>query len=116
MKSTIKNQKSSKPQVKMFDAFTKLMFTVMISLLIVIFASGKYMTSHKMDAKGTDNVVNNMASSVAKANHHPFISLPGDAEVGAFTVSAFFAGLIVGHHWEKLFGEANKKEDDMDVE
>lgn len=115
MKSTIKDKKAIKPQFKMFDAFTKLMLTVMISLLIVIFASGKYMTSHNMNADGTDNLVNNMASSVTKASHHPFISLPGDAQVGAFTVSAFFAGLIVGHYWEQLFGESSKKKDDIDV-
>jgi len=105
-----------KSEVKMFDGFTKLMLTVMISILIVIFASGKYMSSRNMDAAGTDNNVNNMASSVAKVPHHPFIELPGDAEVGAFTVSAFFAGIIIGHYWEKLFGESTKKKDDMDVE
>jgi cobalt/nickel transport protein len=115
MKPTIKNKEPIESQFKMFDTFTKLMLTVMISLLIVIFASGKYMTSHNMNAEGTDNVVNNMASSVAKVNHHPFINLPGDAQVGAFTVSAFFAGLIVGHYWEKLFGESSKKKDDIDV-
>ena len=62
-----------------------------------------------MEAGGTDDAVNNMASQVTKIQHHPFIELPGDAQVGAFSVANFFAGLIVGHHWEKLFGKSKRE-------
>lgn len=86
--------------MKFLDKFTKIMLAIMICILIFIFGAGKYMDSHKMEAGGTDDKVNNLT---AKA-HHPFIELPGDAEVGAFSVANFFAGIVIGHNWEKLFG------------
>jgi cobalt/nickel transport protein len=99
------------PSVKWFDGFTKLMLSVMFVILIFIFVSGKYMDAHKMGAGGTDDLVNSMASKVSDTVHHPFIELPGDAQLGAFSVANFFAGLIVGHHWEKLFGKGRPKEE-----
>lgn len=106
MKSTANIKNSSKTQITWFDTFTKTMLLVMIIILMCIFAAGKYMNSHKMEAQGTDGTVNNLASQVTGATHHPFIELPGDAEVGAFSVANFFAGLIIGHNFEKLFGKA----------
>ena len=103
-------------QFKWFDSFTKIMLSIMFVILIFIFAAGKYMDSHNMGAGGTDDVVNAMASQVAHETAHPFINLPGDAQVGAFSVANFFAGLIVGHHWEKLFGKQNNDEDSPEVE
>ena len=94
-----------KTDVKWFDGFTKAILGVALILLIFIFASGKYMDAHKMEAGGTDDKVNNMASS----QHHPFVELPGDAQVGAFSVANFAAGLIVGHYWEKLFGKGKSR-------
>ncbi|WP_234124238.1 hypothetical protein [Clostridium hydrogenum] len=91
--------------MKILDKFTKIMLAVMICILIFIFGAGKYMDSHKMEAGGTDDKVNNLTQK----NHHPFIELPGDAEVGAFSVANFFAGIIIGHHWEKLFGDKDSK-------
>ena len=114
MKLEVSENKFSSHQVKWFDSFTKMMLTVMITILIFIFISGKYMDSHKMEAGGTDDAVNNLASVVTKVAHHPFIDLPGDAQVGAFSVANFFAGLVVGHHWEKLFGDKKKKEEEDD--
>ena len=92
-----------------FDAFTKWALGIMIGLLLCIYASGAYMSAHKLTGIGTDDVVNNQAS----AKHHPFVELPGDAEISAFSVGNFFAGLIVGYNWLKLFGTkpATKKED-----
>ena len=95
--STIKNN-------RFFDGFTKTMLTVMCVILLFIFAAGNYMNAHNMGAAGTDEHVNDLATSVAHKPHHPFAELPGDAEVGAFSVANFFAGLIVGYHWLKLFG------------
>lgn len=93
-----------------FDSFTRNMLIVMFVLLILIFGAARYMDSHKMEAAGTDDTVNTMASNVARQEHHPFIDLPGDAQVGAFSVANFFAGLIVGHNWRKLFGaDANQE-------
>lgn len=94
-------QKNAAKPVRWFDSFTKTMLVIMFAILIFIFAAGKYMDAHKMAAGGTDDKVNTMAST----NHHPFVELPGDAQVGAFSVANFFAGLIVGHHWQKLFGK-----------
>lgn len=116
MKWNASGQSSAKSEVKWLDSFTKTLLTVLIVLLMAIFASGKYMDSHKMQAGGTDDAVNTMASKAAKADHHPFIELPGDAEVGAFSVSNFIAGLIVGHHWEKLFGKSKSKKEELEVE
>lgn len=116
MNSIAKNQKSSNSNIKWFDGYTKTLLAVMFVILLFIFASGKYMDSHKMAAGGTDDKVNNLASDVTKIEHHPFIELPGDAQVGAFSVANFFAGLIVGHHWEKLFGESALKKKETSLE
>ncbi|MDQ7093768.1 hypothetical protein REC12_09205 [Desulfosporosinus sp. PR] len=97
-------------QVKWFDTYTKVLLTVMIVILLLIFGAGKYMASHNMEAGGTDDAVNDLATVVTKGEHHPFTELPGDAQVGAFSVANFFAGLIVGHHWDKLFGSSETKE------
>lgn len=90
--------------VRFFDGFTRTMLSVMFVILLAIFASGKYMSAHEMKGPGTDDIVNDLAATTARGEHHPFIELPGDAEVGAFSVANFFAGLIVGYHWLKLFG------------
>lgn len=88
-----------------FDGFTKVVLMTMIIILLAIFASASYMSAHKMSGIGTDDVVNNLATATkSNGEHHPFIKLPGDAEVSAFSVANFFAGLIVGYNWLKLFG------------
>jgi len=87
-----------------FDRFTRTMLAIMFCLLLIIFASGKYMSTHKMTGTGTDDIVNDLATTASHREHKPFIDLPGDAELGAFSVANFFAGMIVGYHWLKLFG------------
>lgn len=89
---------------KFLDGYTKTMLSVMCVILLFIFVSGNYMSEHKMTGVGTDDHVNDLATSVVHKQHHPFVELPGDAEVGAFSIANFFAGLIVGYHWLKLFG------------
>lgn len=106
---------AAEENIRFFDGFTRTMLAVMFVILLAIFASGKYMSSHQMKGAGTDDFVNDLAATTAQGEHHPFIELPGDAEVGAFSVANFFAGLIVGYHWLKLFGAkpqggAEKKE------
>ncbi|WP_407311312.1 hypothetical protein [Desulfosporosinus sp. SB140] len=103
-------KQTSNQQIKWFDTFTKVMLSIMFVMLLFIFGAGKYMASHQMEAGGTDDLVNTLATDVTKGQHHPFAELPGDAQVGAFSVANFFAGLIVGHHWEKLFGTPKKEE------
>jgi cobalt/nickel transport protein len=93
-----------------FDGFTRTMLAVMFMLLLFIFVSGKYMSAHRMEAGGTDDKVNNLATEVSRGEHHPFIELPGDAQVGAFSIANFFAGLIVGHHWSRLFGSRRRRD------
>ncbi len=92
-----------------FDSFTRWMLIVMFAILAIIFGAAKYMDMHGMQGGGTDDAVNAMASLSAHVKSHPFINLPGDAEVGAFSVANFFAGMIVGHNWKKLF--EREKED-----
>ena len=68
----------------------------------------KYMDMHEMAGGGTDDAVNAMASIGGPGKSHPFIELPGDAEVGAFSVANFFSGMIVGHNWKRLFEKETK--------
>lgn len=86
-----------------FDPFTRWMLIIMFVLLTLIFGAAKYMDMHNMQGGGTDDTVNAMASQKAHVESHPFINLPGDAQVGAFSVANFFVGMIVGHSWRKLF-------------
>lgn len=94
--------------VPMFDSFTRWMLLIMFCLLTAIFIAAKFMDMHNMAGGGTDDIVNSMASLAAHVKSHPFIELPGDAEVGAFSVANFFAGMIVGHNWKRLFEEQTK--------
>jgi cobalt/nickel transport protein len=97
--------KTDNPSVKWFDGFTRAVLLTMFILLAFIFISAKYMSSHKMEAGGTDDVVNTMASKVTGSPAHAFLDLPGDAQVGAFSVANLCVGLIVGHLWTSLFGK-----------
>jgi cobalt/nickel transport protein len=101
---------------RFFDGFTKVVLAIMIVMELAIFASGSYMSRHKLTGIGTDDVVNNLATATkVNGEHHPFVELPGDAELSAFSVANFFAGLIVGYNWLRLFGSkpqpTPKKED-----
>ena len=91
------------------DGYTKVCLGVMFLLLAAIFVAAEYMGLHHMDGTGTDDIVTAMAGATAHAQPHPFVELPGDAQVGAFSVANFFAGLIVGHHWNGLFGSLDKR-------
>jgi cobalt/nickel transport protein len=90
---------------RFFDGFTKAMLVTMIVIELAIFGSASYMSHHKLTGIGTDDLVNNLATATkVNGEHHPFVELPGDAELSAFSVANFFAGLIVGYNWLKLFG------------
>lgn len=100
---------------RFFDSFTKWMLGVMFAIELCIFASGTYMAHHKLTGTGTDDIVNNLASAKAQSAHHPFVELPGDAELSAFSIGNFFAGIIVGYNWLRLFGtkpEPDPKKED----
>jgi cobalt/nickel transport protein len=98
-------EENSAKNVPWFDPFTRWMLTIMFAVLAAIFIVAKYMDMHNMAGGGTDDMVNQMASLASHVKSHPFIELPGDAEVGAFSVANFFAGMIVGHNWKRLFEE-----------
>jgi cobalt/nickel transport protein len=91
--------------ISWFDSFTKNMLLTMVLLLCIVFGSAYYMDQHAMTGMGTDDAVNDMAATTTKQKHHPFIELPGDAEVSAFSIANLFAGLIVGYNWRKLSSE-----------
>jgi cobalt/nickel transport protein len=93
---------------RFFDGFTRAVLGTMVVILLGIFASASYMSRHEMKAAGTDDRVNNLATEVGHRQHHPFIELPGDSQLGAFSVANFFAGIIVGYHWLRLFGKAKE--------
>lgn len=92
------------------DPFVKACLITAFVLLLAIFCSAYYMDIHGMAAGGTDDRVNDLAGQQAQVQHHPFVNLPGDTQVGAFSVANLFVGLIVGYTWRKIFIEA-KPED-----
>lgn len=100
--SAVKIEESK--DITWFDPFSRWMLIIMFAILVAIFISAKYMDMHHMTGIGSDDVVNALASHAAGAKSHPFIELPGDAEVGAFSIANFFVGLILGRVWTKLFG------------
>lgn len=104
------NNKCPAAEIKWFDSFTKTLLIIMCVILTFIVISGTYMAKHNMGAGGTDDKVNTLATE----NHHPFIELPGDAQIGAFSVTNLFAGIIIGHHWDKLFGK--RKDSNLEEE
>ena len=90
---------------RFFDGFTRAVLVILIVMELSIFASATYMSHHKMTGTGTDDIVNNLATATkVNGEHHPFVELPGDSELSAFSVANFCAGLIVGYHWLRLFG------------
>jgi len=90
---------------RFFDGFTRVMLAIMIVMELAIFASATYMSHHKLTGTGTDDIVNNLATATkVNGEHHPFVELPGDSELSAFSVANFFAGVIVGYNWLRLFG------------
>lgn len=99
-----------KSTVAWFDGFTKVVLAIMFVILTFIFVSSKYMGSQHMEGGGTDDTVNSMASKITGEEAHPFVDLPGDAQVGAFSIANLGVGLIVGHLWSKLFGEKARKD------
>lgn len=105
--SEVNNRKSPAAEIKWFDSFTKTLLIITCVILTFIVISGTYMAKHNMEAGGTDDKVNTLATE----NHHPLVELPGDAQVGAFSVTNLFAGIIIGHHWDKLFGK--RKDNDL---
>ena len=104
MSNQVNRSSSVAEDTRFFDGFTKTMLAVLLFLLLVVFATGKYMSAHKMKGVGTDDIVNDLGAAKAHTQHRPFIELPGDAELGAFSIANFFCGVIVGYHWLKLFG------------
>lgn len=92
-----------------FDTFTRYMLATMFILLALIYGSAYYMNQNDMKGAGTDDQVNDMAGETAQHEHHPFIELPGDAELGAFSVANLFAGLIIGYSWRKISEKNEQK-------
>jgi len=90
------------------DNFVKSVAIVTVTLLTVIFIS-TYIGVNFLGSKfeGIDDVVERIAVEEHKhiKNPHPVMELPGDAEVGAFTVASLGVGMIIGFLWRKLFYE-----------
>lgn len=86
-----------------FDRFTKIMLITMFALLLFIFTSAKIMTHYHMEGGGTDDKVNSLGSTAAGRTAHPFLELPGDTQVAAFSIANFFVGIILGYSVQRLF-------------
>jgi cobalt/nickel transport protein len=89
--------------VKLFDRFTRTMLIIMLGLLLVVFVSAKIMSHEHMTGAGTDDKVNALAESAAHKTGHPFLELPGDSQVAAFSIANFFVGIILGYSIQRLF-------------
>jgi len=95
-----------------FDRFTKTMLIVGLGLMLVIFVSAKIMVHDHATGTGTDDTVNSLGSTASGHTAHPFVELPGDAQVAAFSIANFFVGIILGYSVQKLF----VKKEGMDPE
>jgi len=92
------------------DKFVKTVAIVTITMLAIIFVN-TYIGVHYMghEYSGVDDVVETTAIEGHTKNPHPLLELPGDAEVGAFTVAALGTGIIIGFLWRKLFYEESEE-------
>ncbi len=70
MNSHEKSLNGGEENTRFFDGFTKTMLTIMMCLLLAIFASGKYMSAHKMHGTGTADIVKDLGLTVTKDKHH----------------------------------------------
>ena len=104
------NQETTDDRQVFIDPFVKACLISALVLLVAIFCSAVYMNIHHLQGTGTDDQVNDLGAQATQTTHHPFINLPGDTQLGAFSVANFFVGLIVGYTWRKIYYDT-KKED-----
>ncbi len=88
------------------DTFVKRVALVTLVLLAIIFANAFIGVRLGKDLGGLDDRVETMAVEQHRLEPRPVLELPGDSEVGAFTVAALGMGMIIGYSWRKMFGEA----------
>jgi len=93
------------------DSFVRNVAIVTVVLLGMIFINtyiGSQFLGNEFSA--VDDIVETAAiqgQSLHK-DPHPVLELPGDAEVGAFTVASLGAGIIIGFLWHKLLYNEEK--------
>ncbi|MBI3946174.1 MAG: hypothetical protein HY321_09670 [Armatimonadetes bacterium] len=87
------------------DRFVKGVAGVTFALLMVIFVNAYIGARAGHDLGGLDDRVETIAIGTRKLEPRPVLELPGDSEVGAFTVAALGMGMIIGYTWRKLFVE-----------
>lgn len=91
------------------DRFTKGIAGVTLALLMVIFVNAYIGARTGKDLGGLDDKVESLALGQHQREARPVLELPGDSEVGAFTVAALGTGMFIGYTWRKLFGEVGEK-------
>ncbi len=93
----------------MVDAFVRKTAGITLALLAFIFLNAYVGARTGKDLGGLDDRIETMAVRGHAVEPRPVLELPGDSEVGAFTVAALGVGMIIGYSWRKLFGEAAEK-------
>lgn len=89
----------------MMDPFVRNVALVTFGLLALLFLNTYIGVRLGNELSGVDDVVEKMAIDGYNKEAHPFMKLPGDTEVGAFTIAALGMGMVIGYLWRKLFGE-----------
>ena len=85
------------------DGFVKGVIGVTLALLAFVFVNAYIGSRTGRDLGGLDDRIETMAVAGRALQPHPVLELPGDSEVGAFTIAAFGMGMVVGYTWRKLF-------------
>lgn len=87
------------------DSFVRNVAFVTLGLLVLLFLNTYIGVKLGNELGGVDDAVESMAIDGHDKEAHPFMELPGDTEVGAFTIAALGMGMVIGYLWRKLFGE-----------
>ena len=93
------------------DRFVRNVAIVTLGLLAIIFINTYIGVKLGNEFGGVDDVVETIAVEGQDKEPHPVLELPGDAEVGAFTITSLGAGLIIGYMWRKIFAEKREHEE-----
>ncbi|HIE26310.1 TPA: hypothetical protein EYP66_03385 [Candidatus Poribacteria bacterium] len=93
------------------DRFVRNVAIVTLGLLALIFINTYIGAKLGNELGGVDDVVETIAVEGHDKEPRPVLELPGDTEVGAFTIASLGVGLIIGYTWRKIFSEKGEHEE-----
>lgn len=87
------------------DPFVRNVALITLGMLALLFINTYIGVRLGNELGGVDDVIESMAINGLNKQARPFMELPGDTEVGAFTIAALGMGMVIGYLWRKLFSE-----------